>query len=89
MAASTSGGSAGSKRMPPVASTPVETVTMQPRARTRPRGPSTVTDPPGPPVAIRSTGHPSVTERPSACRATSVPKPSRTCGFRPAMEVLA
>ena len=73
--------------MAPDASTPVETVTMQARARTHPRGPSSATAPPGPPVATRSTGEFSATGRPSACRATKVPKPSRTSGFRPAMAV--
>ncbi len=84
MAARTASGKTGSKPMPPAASTPVETVTMQPRARTMPAGPSRVMPPA---LLMRWTGAPRRTGKPSPSRATRVPKPSAICGFSPSSPV--
>jgi hypothetical protein len=54
---------------------------MQPRARSTPRGPSTVM--PGPSQRMRDTGVRSATGSPSASRDTRVPSPSATCRFWP------
>ena len=84
MAASTAGGRPGSKAMVPAASTPVETVTMAARASIGPAAVSTVMVRP---ARMRWTGARRRIGRPSARRATRVPKPSASCGFSPSRPV--